>query len=334
MSGLRRRLTWLFGALLAANLLAWIWALLLFRGDAMMLGTALLAWGLGLRHALDADHIAAIDNVTRRLMQAGQRPVGVGFWFAAGHSAVILAASAAVAVTAAALGRFEALRETGALIATTVSAMFLFTIAASNLAVLLSVWQTMRRGCDAMPAPPGLDPLFDGRGLLARLFRPIFRLVTRSWQMAPLGLLFGLGFDTATEVAILGLSASQAGAGSSPAVILVLPALFAAGMTLIDSADGVLMLGTYGWATVNPARRLRYNVVVTLLSALVAIVIGGVESAALIAERLGLDGGAWSLAAALGSRFNALGLALAAALLACWAVSAARQRRRREKATA
>ena len=250
---LRQRIGVLFAGLVAANIAVWIWAFSLFHDQPLMLGTALLAWGLGLRHAVDADHIAAIDNVTRKLMQDGKRPIAVGFWFAVGHSSIVMIAAVAIALAASALAQFESFKQIGGVIATTVSALFLFTIAAMNLVILRSVWKTfahVRAGGDYVDED--LDLLLGSRGMLSNLFRPIFRLVNKSWHMAPLGFLFGLGFDTATEVAILGLSASQVASGLSIGTILVLPMLFAAGMALVDTADGVVMLGAYEWAFVKP----------------------------------------------------------------------------------
>lgn len=319
---LRRRIGWMFAALVAANAAAWGWAFALFHAQPLMLGTALLAWGLGLRHAVDADHIAAIDNVTRKLMQDGQRPIAVGLWFAIGHSAIVLVAAVAIALTAGALSQFGAFKQAGGVIATAISALFLFTIAAMNLIILRSVWRTfatVRAG--GRHVAEDLDLLPGNGGLIARLFRPLFRMVTRSWHMAPLGFLFGLGFDTATEVAILGLSASQAADGLSIGIVLVLPILFAAGMALVDTADGVVMLGAYEWAFVKPIRKLYYNIVITLMSAVVAIAIGGIETLALLGTKLGLTGGIWNAAAGLGENFNGLGFAIIALFVACWVIS-------------
>lgn len=319
---LRRRIGALFTGLIAANIAVWVWAYSLFHAQPLMLGTALLAWGLGLRHAVDADHIAAIDNVTRKLMQDGQRPISVGFWFAIGHSGIIAIASITIALTTSALSRFDAFKDIGGMVATMISALFLFAIAGMNLVILRSVWRTfahVRAGGDY--AEDDLDLLMGSRGLLARLFRPMFRLVNKSWHMAPLGFLFGLGFDTATEVAILGMSASQAANGLSIGTILVLPALFAAGMALIDTADGVVMLGAYEWAFMKPIRKLYYNITITLISAIVAIVIGGIETLALIGDKLGLEGWPWSLAAKLGENFNSLGFAIIGLFVLCWLAS-------------
>jgi nickel/cobalt transporter (NiCoT) family protein len=309
--GLRRRIGWLFTALALANVGAWIWAFSVFHERPLMLGTALLAWGLGLRHAVDADHIAAIDNVTRKLMQDGQRPVTTGFWFAIGHSGIIAIASVAVALTASALASMAELKQIGGTVATIVSAGFLFAIAATNLIILRAVWKTfahVRAG--GAYVDEDIDLLLAGRGILARVFRPMFRLVNRPWHMAPLGFLFGLGFDTATEVAILGLSGQQAADGTAIGAILVLPLLFAVGMALIDTADGVVMLGAYEWAFVKPIRKLYYNITITLMSAVVAIVIGGIEAMALIGGKLGLVGWPWETAARLGEQFNTIGFAI------------------------
>lgn len=319
---LKRRILILLAALVLANLAAWAWALGALGAQPLLLGTAALAWSLGLRHGVDADHIAAIDNVTRKLMQQGQRPIAVGFWFALGHSGIIAALSVAVALTANALSRFEAFREVGGVLATGISAFFLFAIAGLNLAILRSVWQAFRRARAGLPHDEeSLDMLLASRGGLARLLRPLFGLVSKSWHMALLGFLFGLGFDTATEVAILGLSANQGADHLALGTMLVLPALFAAGMALVDTLDGVIMLGAYRWAFVKPIRKLYYNITITAISALVAIVIGGIETCALIGDKLVLTGWPWNMAAKAASHFNALGFAIIALFAGCWLIS-------------
>jgi high-affinity nickel-transport protein len=287
------------------------------------LGSALLAYGFGLRHAVDADHIAAIDNVTRKLMQEGKRPVSAGFWFALGHSTVVILAAAGVAATATVLStHFEQVKNLGGLIGTLVSVTFLFTIAIVNLVILSSIWQTFRQvRAGARPAEEDFDVLLNSRGLLARLFRPLFRLVTASWHMFPLGFLFGLGFDTATEVALLGISATEAAKGISIWAIMIFPALFAAGMSLIDTTDGVLMLRAYNWAFINPARKLYYNLTITLVSVVVAILIGGVEALGLVGGRYGLSGWFWNGVGALNDDFSVLGFFIIGLFIAAWVVS-------------
>jgi high-affinity nickel-transport protein len=306
--------------LIIATLVVWGWALLTFRDHPVLLGTALLAYGFGLRHAVDADHIAAIDNVTRKLMQQGQRPVTVGFWFALGHSTVVVLAAAGVAATATALaGQFDTFRAWGGIVGTLVSATFLFVIAAANVVILRGVWKTYRHvRAGGAYAAEDFDLLLNSRGVLARLFRPLFRMVNRSWHMFPLGFLFGLGFDTATEVALLGISATQAARGVSVWSIMVFPALFAVGMSLVDMTDGVLMLGAYDWAFVKPMRKLFYNLTITSVSVVVAVLIGGIEALGLLGDQLELQGRFWDAIGALNDNFNTLGFAIIGVFIAAW----------------
>ncbi len=320
---LRRRIIGIYGLLAALNGGAWAWAAIAFHAQPLLLSTGLLAYGFGLRHAVDADHIAAIDNVTRKLMQQGQRPAAVGLFFALGHSAVVLLVAAAVAATASALqGRFEAWKQVGGVISTSVSALFLFLVAAMNIAILKGVWQVFRRVRRGdRTVDHDLSGLLDGRGMLTRLFRPAFRLVSVSWHMLPIGFLFGLGFDTATEVSLLGISATEAAHGVSIWSILVFPALFAAGMSLVDTTDGVLMLGAYDWAFVRPIRKLYYNLTITLISIVVALLIGGIEALGLVSGQLRLSGGFWRLIGRLNDNFNGLGFAIIGIFVVSWAVS-------------
>lgn len=318
--GLRGPLIGMYALLIAANVAAWLWAILLFRNQPVFLGTAFLAYSFGLRHAVDADHIAAIDNVTRKLMQDGKRPVSVGLFFALGHSTVVILAAAGVAATAIIFSdRFEQFKNMGGVISTSVSVLFLFIIATANLIILRSVWRTWRDvRAGGRYVDEDFDILLNGRGVLARIFRPLFRLVTSSWHMFPLGFLFGLGFDTATEVALLGISATQAAQGISMWSIMVFPALFAAGMSLIDTTDGVLMLGAYNWAFVKPIRKLYYNLTITLVSVIVAFLVGGIEAFGLIGNKLSLSGWFWDGIGALNRNFNNLGFIVVAVFIAAW----------------
>ena len=287
----------LYGLLIAMNVGAWVWALAAFRDQPLLLSTCVLTYGLGLRHGVDADHIAAIDNVTRKLMGEGQKPIGAGLFFALGHSSVVVIAALVIAVAANFVSQIDRVKGISGIFATGVSATFLFIIAALNLFILRSVYDAFCRVKNGEPyVEEDLNILLSGRGLLVRVFRPLFRLVNRSWHMALLGFLFGLGFDTATEVSLLGISASQGAHGFAIASIMVFPALFAAGMALVDTTDGVLMVSAYSWAFVKPLRKLYYNLTVTLVSALVAIVIGGAEVLSLVADQFGLEGPFWSLA--------------------------------------
>jgi nickel/cobalt transporter (NiCoT) family protein len=328
---LRRKIVGIYVVLIGANVLAWVWALIAFRNYPLLLGTAFLAYAFGLRHAVDADHIAAIDNVTRKLMQEGKRPISVGLFFSLGHSTVVVLASVGVALAAGLLqGRFASFKLVGGVVGTLVSAAFLFLVAAANLLILLSVYRTfreVRRG--GAFVEEDLNHLLAQRGLLGRLFRPMFRLVERSWHMYPLGFLFGLGFDTATEIGLLGIAAAEASRGLPVWSILVFPALFTAGMSLIDTTDGVLMLGAYGWAFAKPIRKLYYNLTITFVSVLVAVLVGGIEALALVADQLKLEGPFWSLIGALNENFGSLGYLIIAIFAGSWLVSIAVYRLRR-----
>lgn len=321
----RRRLITIYAGLIIANVAVGVWALLALNDHPLLLGSALLAYTFGLRHAVDADHIAAIDNVTRKLMQQGQRPLGVGLYFSLGHSAVVVLLSIGVAfATSEISSNFETLKSVGGIIGTSVSAFFLFALALVNIVVLVSVYrtfQTVKTGGSFVEED--LDILLNNRGFLARIFRPLFGMVNTSWQMFPVGFLFGLGFDTATEVALFGISAAQAAQGLSFWAIMVFPALFTAGMSLVDTTDGVLMIGAYGWAFNKPVRKLYYNMTITAVSVLVAILIGGIETLGLIGGQLGLTegGGFWGVIGALNDNFGALGYAIIGIFALSWIVS-------------
>ncbi len=311
--------------LIGVNIGVWAWAVVAFHDFPILMGTAALAYSFGLRHAFDADHIAAIDNVTRKLMQEGRRPVAVGLFFSLGHSTIVVALSVALAITATALqDRFETFKSVGGMVGTAVSALFLFAIAFANLLVLLSVYrafQTAKNG--GRIADEELDLMLANRGFLARLFRRLFRVIERSWQMYPLGVLFGLGFDTATEIGLLGISATQASQGLPIWSIMVFPALFTAGMTLLDTTDSILMLGAYGWAFIKPIRKLYYNLTITAVSVVVAVVVGGLETLNLIGDRLGLTdgGGFWGAIGSLNDNFGVLGYVIVGIFIGAWLIS-------------
>jgi len=325
-SGTRGRAIGIYVGLGVANFAAWAWALAAFHGYPLLLGTALLAYGLGVRHAIDADHIAAIDNVTRKLMQERQRPVAVGLFFSLGHSTVVILATVAIAITATALQggtRLEMLHDVGGIIGTLVSAFFLLTIAVMNLFILAAVYRAFHRVRAGGPfVEEDLNALLAGRGLLARMLRPLFRMIRRSWHMYPLGFVFGLGFDTATEIGLLGISAAGASRGLPIWSILVFPALFTAGMALLDTTDSMLMLGAYRWAYVKPIRKLYYNMTITFASVLVALLVGGIEALGLVVKQLGLRGGLWDVVGALNENFGSLGWLIVGLFAACWVVSA------------
>ena len=327
----QRKLFGIYGLLLVTNAGAWIWAFVSFWDHPVLLGTALIAYGLGLRHAVDVDHIAAIDNVTRKLMQEKKRPVAVGLFFSLGHSTIIVIASLAVAAVASVLNtRFAQYKELGGLISTSVSTVFLFVIAFLNLLILKSIFQAWRHvRAGGACVDDDFDMLLADRGFLARIFRPMFRLVARSWHMFPLGFLFGLGFDTATEVSLLGMSASQASHGISPWAVMVFPALFSAGMSLVDTLDGHLMLGAYGWAYLKPIRKIYYNMTITLVSVAVALLVGTIEALGLISDHLKLEGKLWDAIGTLNDNFGTLGYVIIGIFAASWLVSMVLYRTRR-----
>ena len=321
-SDLRQRLVRVYAFLLVFNVGAWALALVASASYPLLLPTALLAYTFGLRHAVDADHIAAIDNTTRKLMQDGQRPVGVGLFFSLGHSTIVVALSVVIAISAGIVSDIPTLQQIGGLIGTAVSATFLLIIGLINLVVLIDIYRMFRKvSRGGTYDEESLEDFLNNRGLLARFFRPALRLIKKSWHMYPLGVLFGLGFDTASEVALLGLAATS-GVSHIPVVyILILPALFAAGMSLVDATDGVLMLGAYGWAYVKPIRKLYYNLNITLVSVLIAFAIGGVEVLSIVADELGLTGGIWDLVGSLD--FGLIGVVIIAIFVVSWGVSTA-----------
>jgi len=320
---LRRRVLGIYCLLLLFNAGSWFWAVMVFHGRSLLLGTAFLAYSLGLRHAVDADHIAAIDNVTRKLMHAGKRPVGVGFMFSLGHATIVFVGAAAIACMALTLqSRMGAIKAVGGVIGTLVSTAFLFAVAMVNLIVLRSIYRTfikVRSGGGYQDEE--CDMVLGNRGCLSRVFRPVFRMISRSWHMYPLGVLFGLGFDTATEIGLLGISASEASKGLSFNSILVFPMLFAAGMSLIDTTDNILMLGAYGWAFVKPIRKLYYNMTITCVSVIVALAVGGIEALGLLAGQLHPTGGFWIVVVRLNRSFGELGYAIVGLFVLSWVVS-------------
>jgi nickel/cobalt transporter (NiCoT) family protein len=269
----RSRIALLLALLAVINGVVWLVLFAAARHYALLLPLGVTAYLLGLRHAVDPDHIAAIDGTTRKLLHDRSPAESVGFYFSVGHSTIVIILSVLVAFFGVMLkARFPALASSGTIVGTWVSVSFLVAIAAANLAVLFDLLRGKSSAAHAGETLSG--------GILSRVLRPALRMVRRSEHMYAVGLLFGLGFDTATEVALLGISAVS-GAGGMPLVyILVLPALFTAGMSLIDTVEGVAMLGVYGWAFTRPSLKLRYNINVTVLTVLLALVVGGAEAAA------------------------------------------------------
>jgi len=307
--------------LVGANVLLWLLVWSISGKFTFLLATGWLAYGFGLRHAVDADHISAIDNTTRKLMQEGKRPVGVGFFFSLGHSTIVILLCAALALSTAYVQKhMPQWQELGGIVGTLVSALFLYVIGFINLIVLwnlLKTFRDIRRGKN--PEDEQIADMLSQRGLLGRLFKPVLRMVRHSWQMYFVGFLFGLGFDTASEVGILALSARSGQTGVPFWVIMLLPLLFMVGMCLIDALDGILMLGAYGWAFIKPIRKVYYNFIITFLSVLVAFVVGTYELLQILEVQYAFKGRLWSLLDRL--QFDNLGYFIIGLFLVGWLVS-------------
>jgi len=325
----RKRLAAMFSVifflLIGGTLLMWAATSGHYRlGDGTLFGwgTGFLALTLGMRHAFDADHISAIDNTTRKLMSEGQRPMGVGFFFSLGHSSVVTALAILLNFGIKSLGDQvkndnSSLHHYTGLIGTSVSGGFLMLIALLNLIVLVSVLKVFKKMREGMYDETELEKHLNSRGFMMRFFGPIARRIDSSWKMYPLGVLFGLGFDTATEVALLVLAGSSVIAGLPWWAILSLPMLFAGGMSLLDTIDGSFMNFAYGWAFSRPVRKVYYNIVITGLSVLVAIFIGGLEVAQVFAGQLNLTGGFWDYANNF--NINKAGFIIVGMFVAVWA---------------
>jgi high-affinity nickel-transport protein len=282
------------------------------------------AYTLGMRHAFDADHIAAIDNTTRKLMGEGQRPLSVGFWFSLGHSSVVFVLAFLLTLGVKTLAGpvrdgGSSLHDVTGLIGTTVSGTFLYLIAAVNLVILAGIWKVFRGMRSGRYDEAALEEQLNNRGFLNRLLGRVMKSVSKPGQMYPLGLLFGLGFDTATEIALLVLAGSGAASGLPWYAILCLPVLFAAGMCLLDTVDGSFMNFAYGWAFSEPVRKVYYNLTITGLSVAVALLIGTVELLGLLVEQLGLHGPFWNWISGLD--LNVLGYVVVALFVATWVVA-------------
>lgn len=288
-------------------------------GTLVYAGAGALAYTLGLRHAFDADHISAIDDTTRYLLQKGKQPLAVGLFFSLGHSTVVFTFIIALTVAAQKATAFQhAFQGTGGIIGTLVSGTFLYLIAALNFVVLRGIIQAWRQAKAGTYSPEELDELLAKRGLMNRVFKGRYnQFINHSWQMYPVGLLFGLGFDTATQVGLIAIAGTTAIAGGLPAMaVIALPILFAAGMSLMDTLDGIFMSKAYGWAFVSPLRKIYYNITTTSLSIFVAFAIGTVEIAALLIDQSGLTGQPWSTIA--GIDINKAGQIIVGIFLIVW----------------
>ena len=319
--GERRRLGGLFGIVLLMHVVGWgLMFFYLAPRYPAMLGLAGLAYTFGLRHAFDADHISAIDNTTRKLLQEGKKPMGVGFFFSLGHSTVVFLISLALGLAMTFIVRGVVgggqLKSVGSLVGTGVSGTFLLLIGLLNLLVLLDIVRVYRRMKRGEFDNDALTTELSAGGFMSRLFGRFFKLIGSSWQMYPIGFLFGLGFDTSSEVALLAISAGAAAQQLPLVAVLVLPVIFAAGMSLMDTADGAFMAKAYSWAFSNPIRKVFYNLTMTGLSVFVALFVGGVELLQILSGQLNLSGGVWNVIDHL--NFNVMGFIIVIAFVLTW----------------
>ncbi|WP_345789723.1 HoxN/HupN/NixA family nickel/cobalt transporter [Vibrio eleionomae] len=316
---LKSRSTHLLVGLAALNVFIWLWAFISFQGHSILLGSALLAWTYGLRHAVDADHIAAIDNVTRKMMQQGKEPISVGAFFSLGHSTIVILAAALVGIAASQFShKLDWFQSVGGTIGTSVSALFLLILAIINGFICRDVWQQYQQ----VKQGKSLDQdAAIGGGLMTWLYRRLFRFINHSWQMYLVGFLFGLGFDTATEVGLLAISATGSSNGLTLSSIMVFPALFAAGMALIDSADNIVMVKAYSWAFEQPFRKLYYNLTITASSLVIALFIGGFEAMGLLSDKLGTDSVFSHWIGTVNDHLGNVGFWIVGLMIACWLIS-------------
>ncbi len=303
------------GVITAFSILA---ATIIGHISPVLSGLGIVAYVLGLRHGVDADHIAAIDNTTRKLIQQGKPRFTVGTWFSLGHSTIVVGLIASIVfVTRSVIGRIPALESWGAITGTLISGMFLFIVGLLNVVIVLGVYRLFRQARQGHMNEQQLEEFMASRGFLNRLFRPLFKFVSDAWQIYPIGVLFGLGFDTATEVALIAISVGVGVSSSVPLwQILVLPLLFTCGMVLTDTSDGVTMRYAYGWAFLTPLKKIFYNLTVTVMSVLVAFVIGGIEVAQVLGIEFNLGGGFWNTLESLD--FETMGFAIVGIFVITW----------------
>ncbi|MDE1860543.1 MAG: HoxN/HupN/NixA family nickel/cobalt transporter [Candidatus Micrarchaeota archaeon] len=319
----KAKLLAVYGIIIAVTLAGFTASVSVGRTYVLLAGLSVLAYVLGLRHAVDADHIAAIDNTTRKLMQEGGRPLTVGTWFSLGHSTIVVCMILAlVFVGRAAVIALPWLQNAGPVLGTTISGIFLWIIGILNLVVILDIYRVFARLRAGELNEPELEELLNKRGFMNRYLGGMFRLIRKPWQIYPIGLLFGLGFDTASEVALIAISLGVGVASAMPVwMVLVLPLMFTCGMVIVDTSDGVAMSLAYGWAFLKPIRKVYYNLTITIISVLVALFIGTVELIQVLSGEFGLSGGVWAWLAGLD--FETMGIWIIALFIASWMVAIA-----------
>jgi nickel/cobalt transporter (NiCoT) family protein len=315
---IKTHLTIIFAILFLFTIFVWLFAFLQVKTYPLFFGLVVIAYGLGLRHAVDPDHIAAIDNTTRKLIHDGKKPVGTGFFFSLGHSTIVILLSIGIIYSTAFIQHnLPEYKQIGSLIGTIVSSLFLIIIGTINLLSLIGLFKLWRKTqLGKRISNKSLTHHLENRGLLTRILKPFLKAVSSSWHMYPIGVLFGLGFDTASEVGLLSISAATSASGMPPFIILLLPLAFTAGMMLIDSLDGILMLGAYGWAYINPMRKLYYNLIIVFISVIVAFFIGGIEALQIIGTSAGINYGFFKVINNI--QLDNVGIMTIAIMILCW----------------
>jgi len=312
-----------YSAIGIATLIGFAASLVVGSFFARLAALGILAYTLGLRHGVDADHIVAIDNTTRKLLQDGERPLTVGTWFSLGHSTVVVGLVVALVIaTQSVENQIPGLQSSGALIGTTVSGTFLFLIGLINAIIVIGIYRTFKAMRQGKLDESELESLLQNRGFLNRYFGGLFKIVRKPWQIYPIGVLFGLGFDTASEIALFAITIAFAVSSPIPLwMVLLLPFLFTCGMVLADTTDGIAMRAAYGWAFLRPIRKIYYNLTVTVISVAIAFAIGGVELLQVLASELNLTGPYWNWLANLD--FETMGFGIIGIFLLAWLVSTA-----------
>lgn len=311
----------IYAGIVAVTILGLTASFAIGRVTIILAGLGIVAYVFGLRHGVDADHIAAIDNTTRKLLQEGERPLTVGLWFSLGHSTIVVVLIVGLIVATRAIASdIPLLQNAGSLIGTLISGSFLWIIGLINAVIVFGVYKIFRDLRRGKLDENQLESLLEQRGFMNRFFRPLFRIVRKPWQIYPIGVLFGLGFDTASEVALIAISVGVGVSSTIPLYyILILPLMFTCGMVLVDTTDGVTMRVAYGWAFLNPLRKIYYNLTVTVISVLVAWVIGAVELLQVLSNELSLKGAFWTYLNSLD--FETLGVGIVIIFVLSWLVS-------------
>ena len=327
------RIALIFIPIIAATVLGFVASTIIGEMSVPLAGLGIAAYVFGLRHGVDADHIAAIDNTTRKLMHDGKRPLTVGTWFSLGHSTIVVGMIVALVISTRAIaGSIPGLQGAGAIIGTSVSGTFLAIIGLINVVIAIGIYRAYKEVKRGQVNELQLEELLNKRGFLNRYFGSLFKIVQKPWQIYPIGVLFGLGFDTASEVALIAISVGVGVSASVPIwMILVLPFMFTCGMVLVDTTDSITMRMAYGWAFLKPIRKVYYNLTITTISVLVAFVIGGVELLQVLSGQLGLNGSFWSWLGNLD--FETLGYGIIGIFVISWIASIAIYKYKRIEST-